>query len=145
MINTIKELDNLIRNDTIQEIIFKNKIPYDSTKANLKKYLKSNPHPKYKFEEIYRDSIVVELLNKMKFKEIKILNNNPDWLIEILVEFKEKMEVDVNSIITKPEIKQQEIIEDVIKEKDEESISDKGENEKKSIELIDVLNVRKND
>jgi hypothetical protein len=55
------------------------------------------------------------------------------------------MEVDVNSIITKPEIKQQEIIEDVIKEKDEESISDKGENEKKSIELIDVLNVRKND
>ena len=145
MINPIKEFDNLIRSDSIPEFIFQNKIPYDSIKANLKKYLKSNPHPKYKFEEIYRDSIVVELLNKMKFKEIKILNNNPDWLIEILVEFKEKMEVDVNSIITKPEIKQQEIIEDVIKEKDEESISDKGENEKKSIELIDVLNVRKND
>ena len=76
----------------------------------------------------------------MKFKEVKILNNNPEWLIEILVEFKEKKEEDVNSIISKPETKQQEIIEDVIKEKDEESISDKGDNEKKSIELIDVLN-----
>ena len=145
LMNPIQEFDNLIRSDSIPEFIFQNKIPYDSIKANLKKYLKSNPHPKYKFEEIYRDSIVVELLNKMKFKEVKILNNNPDWLIEILVEFKEKMEVDVNSIISKPETKQQEIIEDVIKEKDEESISDKGENEKKSIELIDVLNVRKND
>ena len=81
----------------------------------------------------------------MKFKEVKILNNNPEWLIEILVEFKEKKEEDVNSIISKPETKQQEVIEDVIKEKDEESISDKGDNEKKSIELIDVLNVRKND
>ena len=145
IINPIKEFDNLIRSDSIPEFIFQNKIPFDSIKANLKKYLKSNPHPKYKFEEIYRDSIVVELLNKMKFKEVKILNNNPEWLIEILVEFKEKKEEDVNSIISKPETKQQEVIEDVIKEKDEESISDKGDNEKKSIELIDVLNVRKND
>ena len=35
----------------------------------------------------------------MKFKEILILNNNPDWLIEIVVEFKEKMKENINFII----------------------------------------------
>ena len=149
LMNPIQEFDNLIRSDSIPEFIYQNKIPYDSIKASLKKYLKNNPNLKYNFEDIFKDSIVVDLLNKMKFKEVKILNNNPDWLIEILVEFKEKKEENILSQISKPEIKQ-DVSKDIIKKKDEESVFEKDEDsisekEKKSIDLIDALNVKKND
>ena len=52
----------------------------------------------------------------MKFKEVKLLNENPDWLIEILVEFKEKKEENIISQISKPEIKQ-DVSKDIIKKK----------------------------
>ena len=149
VINPKKEFGNLIRSDSIPEFIYQNKIPYDSIKASLKKYLKNNPNLKYNFEDIFKDSIVVDLLNKMKFKEVKLLNENPDWLIEILVEFKEKKEENILSQISKPEIKQ-DVSKDIIKKKDEESVFEKDEDsisekEKKSIDLIDALNVKKND
>jgi len=144
--NNITSNFNLIRSDSIPLFKYQNKIPYESIKATLKKYLKINPILKYKNEELLKDNIIIKLLNKMKLDEIKTLNDNPMWLIEIMIEYKEKIDKNENSQTSYQEENTQEKIEEGEKEKEEETISDKDNDEKnddKSIDLIDAMNMGK--
>ena len=84
-------------------------------------------------EQIIKDSFIIELLNRMKYKEVKMLNDNPEWLLEILVEYKERIERDERSSARSKEEKDKKE-EKVIEQeslKDESSFSDKGEVEQK--------------
>ena len=63
---------------------YQNKISYES--LTLKKYKMENyPHP---IEEVIKDTFVIELLNRMKYKGIKMLYDNPEFLSEILINCK---------------------------------------------------------
>ena len=65
---------------------YQNKISYESLKVTLKKYKMENyPHP---IEEVIKDTFVIELLNRMKYKGIKMLYDNPEFLSEILINYK---------------------------------------------------------
>ena len=115
----------------------------------MKKYFATNPNAlKGKNEDILKDSVIIGLLNKMSLREIKVLNDNPLWLVEILDEYREKMEQDENSEEEKSEEKVTEKVEEESKEKEEETFSEKNDNEQKqnkSIELIDAMNMGKDE
>jgi hypothetical protein len=133
-------------NDDNNQLKFKyqDRIPYESLKANLKKY-KANSFA-YPMEQIIKDSFIIELLNRMKYKEVKMLNDNPEWLLEILVEYKERIEKDERSSARSKEEKDNKE-EKVIEQeslKDESSLNDKGEVEqKKSNDFLDAMKNRK--
>ncbi len=116
-------------------------------KANLKKKYKNN-NASYPIDEVIKDSFIIELLNRMKYKEVKMLNDNPDWLLEILVEYKNKIEKDERSSTRSKEEKdkkEEKVIEQET-EKDESSISDKGEVEqKKSNDFLDAMKIGKDE
>ena len=119
-------------NDYNNQLKFKyqDRIPYESLKANLKKKFKSNNYT-YPMEQIIKDSFIIELLNRMKYKEVKMLNDNPEWLLEILVEYKERIERDERSSG---------------RSKEESSLSDKGEVEqKKSNDFLDAMKIGKDE
>ena len=136
-------------NDDNNQLKFKyqERIPYESLKANLKKKYKANSYT-YPMEQIIKDSFIIELLNRMKYKEVKMLNDNPEWLLEILVEYKERIERDERSSARSKEEKDNKE-EKVIEQeslKDESSLSDKGEVEpKKSNDFLDAMKIGKDE
>ena len=106
---------------------YQNKISYESLKVTLKKYKMENyPHP---IEEVIKDTFVIELLNRMKYKGIKMLYDNPEFLWEILINYKKSMENDERSSMKSKEEKEK-IDEKIIQHENdnsESSLSDKGE------------------
>ena len=62
----------------------------------MKKKYKTENYP-YPVDEVIKDSFVIELLNRMKYKEVKMFNDNPEWLLEILVDYKNRIEKDERS------------------------------------------------
>ena len=107
---------------------YQNKISYESLKATLKKKYKieNYPHP---IDEVIKDSFVIELLNRMKYKEVKMFYDNPEWLLEILINYKKSMENDERSS-TKSKEEKEKIDEKIIQhesDNSESSLSDKGE------------------
>ena len=84
----------------------------------------------------------------MKYKEVKMLNDNPEWLLEILIEYKNRIEKDERSSNRSKEEKdkkEEKVIEQE-SEKDESSISDKGEVEqKKSNDSLDAMKIGKDE
>ena len=136
-------------NDDNNQLKFKyqERIPFESLKATLKKKYKNNYYS-YPMDEIIKDSFIIELLNRMKYKEVKMLNDNPEWLLEILVDYKDRIERDERSSLrTKEEKdKKEEKVMEQESEKEESSISDKGEVEqKKSNDILDAMKIGKDE
>ena len=143
--NSVKEIDD---NNNQIKFKFQDRIQYESLKANLKKKYKSNNNFTYPIEEVIKDNFIIELLNRMKYKEVKMLNDNPDWLLEILVDYKKKIEKDERSSVTSKEEKDknEEKIMEPETEKEESSVSDKGEVEqKKSNDFLDAMKIGKDE
>ena len=126
---------------------YQNKISYESLKATLKKKYKieNYPHP---IDEVIKDSFVIELLNRMKYKEVKMFYDNPEWLLEILINYKKSMENDERSS-TKSKEEKEKIDEKIIQhesDNSESSFSDKGEVEqKKSNDILDAMKIGKDE
>ena len=136
-------------NDDNNQLKFKyhERIPFESLKATLKKKYKNNNYA-YPMDEIIKDSFIIELLNRMKYKEVKMLNDNPEWLLEILVDYKNRIERDERSSLrTKEEKdKKEEKVMEQESDKEESSISDKGEVEqKKSNDILDAMKIGKDE
>ncbi len=126
---------------------YQERISFESLKATLKKKYKNNNYS-YPVDDVIKDSFIIELLNRMKYKEVKMLNDNPDWLLEILVEYKDRIEKDERSSIrTKEEKdKKEEKVMEQESVKEESSISDKGEVEqKKSNDFLDAMKIGKDE
>ena len=126
---------------------YQDRIPFESLKATLRKKYKNNNYS-YPIDDVIKDSFIIELLNRMKYKEVKMLSDNPDWLLEILVEYKDRIERDERSSIRtkeEKEKKEEKVVEpESIKE--ESSISDKGEVEqKKSNDFLDAMKIGKDE
>ena len=123
------------------------KISYESLKATLKKKYKieNYPHP---IDEVIKDSFVIELLNRMKYKEVKMFYDNPEWLLEILINYKKSMENDERSS-TKSKEEKEKIDEKIIQhesDNSESSLSDKAEVEqKKSNDILDAMKIGKDE
>ena len=126
---------------------YQERIPYEILKSALKKLYKQYNYT-YPIDEIIKDSFIIELLNRMKYKEVKMLNDNPDWLLEILVDYRNRIEKDEKSSTRSKEEKdkkEEKVIEQET-EKEESSISDKGEVEqKKSNDFLDALKIGKDE
>ena len=126
---------------------YQNKISYESLKATLKKKYKieNYPHP---IDEVIKDSFVIELLNRMKYKEVKMFYDNPEWLLEILINYKKSMENDERSS-TKSKEEKEKIDEKIIQhesDNSESSFSDKAEVEqKKSNDILDAMKIGKDE
>ena len=126
---------------------YQDRIQFESLKANLKKKYKNNNYT-YPIDEVIKDSFIIELLNRMKYKEVKMLNDNPDWLLEILVEYKNRIEKDERSSARSKEEKDKKEEKVVEQEsvKEESSISDKAEVEqKKSNDFLDAMKIGKDE
>ena len=127
---------------------YQNKISYESLKATLKKKYKSDNTYQYPVDEVIKDSFVIELLNRMKYKEVKMLNDNPEWLLEILVNYKKNIENDDRSSTRTKEEKEKNEEKEIEKESDnsDSSFTDKGEVEqKKSNDILDAMNMGKDE
>ena len=127
---------------------YQNKISYESLKATLKKKYKSDNTYQYPVDEVIKDSFVIELLNRMKYKEVKMLNDNPEWLLEILVNYKKNIENDDRSSMRTKEEKEKNEEKEIEKESDnsDSSFTDKGEVEqKKSNDILDAMNMGKDE
>ena len=127
---------------------YQNKISYESLKAALKKKYKSDTTYQYPVDEVIKDNFVIELLNRMKYKEVKMLNDNPEWLLEILIDYKKSIENDERSSRVSKEEKEKneekEIEQEV--ENSESSFSDKVEVEqKKSNDILDAMKIGKDE
>ena len=126
---------------------YQERISFESLKATLKKKYKNNNYS-YPVDDVIKDSFIIELLNRMKYKEVKMLNDNPDWLLEILVEYKDRIEKDERSSIRTKEKKdkKEEKVMEQESVKEESSISDKGEVEqKKSNDFLDAMKIGKDE
>ena len=126
---------------------YQNKISYESFKATLKKKYKMENYP-YPIDDVIKDSFVIELLNRMKYKEVKMFYDNPEWLLEILINYKKNMENDERSSTKSKEEKEK--IDDKINQHEsdnsESSLSDKGEVEqKKSNDILDAMKIGKDE
>ena len=126
---------------------YQNKISYESFKATLKKKYKMENYP-YPINDVIKDSFVIELLNRMKYKEVKMFYDNPEWLLEILINYKKNMENDERSSTKSKEEKEK--IDDKINQHEsdnsESSLSDKGEVEqKKSNDILDAMKIGKDE
>ena len=127
---------------------YQNKISYESLKAALKKKYKTDNLYPYPVDEVIKDSFIIELLNRMKYKEVKILYDNPEWLLEILINYKKNIEKDErNSTKSKEEkekVEEKEVVQEI--EKNESSASDKAEVEqKKSNDILDAMLIGKDE
>jgi hypothetical protein len=142
-----KTVKTELNDDNQYKFKYQNKISYESLKATLKKKYKMENYP-YPVDEVVKDSIVIELLNRMKYKEVKMLNDNPEWLLEILANYKKNMENDERSS-TKSKEEKEKIEEKEIQhesEQSESSLSDKGEVEqKKSNDILDAMKIGKDE
>ena len=99
-------------------------------------------------DEIIKDGFIIELLNRMKYKEVKMLNDNPEWLLEILVDYKKKIEKEERSSgrTKEDKDKKEEKVVEQESERDESSISDKAEVEqKKSNDFLDAMKIGKDE
>ena len=126
---------------------FQNKIPYDILKAALKKKYKADNY-QYPVDEVIKDSFVIELLNRMKYKEVKMLNDNPEWLLEILIDYKKNVENDERSSMRTKEEKEKNEEKEVEQESQnsDSSFTDKGEVEqKKSNDILDAMKIGKDE
>ena len=126
---------------------YQNKISFEILKANLKKKYKKEIH-QYPIDEVIKDSFVIELLNRMKYKEVKMLNDNPEWLLEILINYKKNIENDERSSNKSKEEKEKNEEKEIEEEseKSESSLTDKGEVEqKKSNEILDAMKIGKDE
>ena len=137
-------------NDDANQYKFKyqNKISYESLKANLKKKYKTETSYQYPVDEVIKDSFVIELLNRMKYKEVKMLNDNPEWLLEILIDYKKNIENDERSSIRTKEEKEKNEEKEMEKESEnsDSSFTDKGEVEqKKSNDILDAMKIGKDE
>ena len=76
----------------------------------------------------------------MSYRDISHLKENPEWLIEVLLEYQEKNNIEIKSNINKSDAKITEKVEEENKEKDVNTFSDEDEqNQLKSIEEIDAM------
>ena len=126
---------------------YQNKISYESFKATLKKKYKMENYP-YPIDDVIKDSFVIELLNRMKYKEVKMFYDNPEWLLEILINYKKNMENDERSSTKSKEEKEKidEKINQHESDNSESSLSDKGEVEqKKSNDILDAMKIGKDE
>ena len=148
-----KEKRNSIKTEIVIEdnnqlkFKYQDRIPFESLKANLKKKYKSNIY-NYPMDEIIKDGFIIELLNRMKYKEVKMLNDNPEWLLEILVDYKKKIEKEERSSgrTKEDKDKKEEKVVEQESERDESSISDKAEVEqKKSNDFLDAMKIGKDE
>ena len=137
-------------NDDANQYRFKyqNKISYEVLKATLKKKYKTDNAYPYPVDEVIKDSFVIELLNRMKYKEVKMLNDNPEWLLEILIDYKKSVENDERSSKRtkeeKEKIEEKEIEHE--SENSDSSFTDKGEVEqKKSNDILDAMKIGKDE
>ena len=161
---TRKEYGFFFRNDSVIDFKYQTKLPYETIKASLKRIRTINGNnvtpysalstvsPKSPnvsvHDEVEKDNLIITLLNKMSFSEVKVLMENPEWILEILEEYKEKMEHEEDSEAEKSEMKISEKVEEDLKENEEETYSEKQEEQKqnnKSIELIDAMNMGKDE
>ena len=84
----------------------------------------------------------------MKYKEVKMLNDNPEWLLEILIDYKKSIENDERSSRASKEEKEKNEEKEVEQEseKSDSSFSDKGEVEqKKSNDILDAMKIGKDE
>jgi hypothetical protein len=144
--NSIKA-EIIIEDNNQLKFKYQDRIPYESLKANLKKKYKSNICH-YPMDEIIKDGFIIELLNRMKYKEVKMLNDNPEWLLEILVDYKKKIEKEerCSGRTKEDKDKKEEKVVEQESERDESSISDKAEVEqKKSNDFLDAMKIGKDE
>ena len=137
-------------NDDTNQYKFKyqNKISYESLKATLKKKYKADNTYPYPVDEVIKDSFIIELLNRMKYKEVKMLNDNPEWLLEILIDYKKSVENDERSSKRTKEEKEKMEEKEVEHESEnsDSSFTDKGEVEqKKSNDILDAMKIGKDE
>ena len=127
---------------------YQNKISYEILKATLKKKYKSDTTYQYPVDEVIKDNFVIELLNRMKYKEVKMLNDNPEWLLEILIDYKKSIENDERSSRASKEEKEKNEEKEVEQESQnsDSSFTDKGEVEqKKSNDILDAMKIGKDE
>ena len=77
-----------------------------------------------------------------------MLNDNPEWLLEILVNYKKNIENDDRSSMRTKEEKEKNEEKEIEKESDnsDSSFTDKGEVEqKKSNDILDAMNMGKDE
>ena len=144
-----KSAKNELNDDTnLYKFKYQNKISYESLKATLKKKYKSDNKCPYPVDEVIKDSFIIELLNRMRYKEVKMLNDNPEWLLEILINYKKNIENDEKSSRKSKEDKEKNEEKEVEQEseKSDSSFSDKGEVEqKKSNDILDAMKIGKDE
>ena len=144
--NNISNYNNIINyniyNENI-EFIYENEIPFENIWYSIQKQLKKMENDEikdYYIKEIY----VMKLLNRMTLEDVKNLYENPEWIIEIFLEYKQKLDSENNTNSIKKEEDDEENIIKIEKDKDDESLSEKADNEKKSVKL-DAFDVDKKD
>lgn len=138
-VSSTPKISTLLRSDSIPEFRYQKRISYDLIKAALKKALSQNSFYG-KSEDLIKDSVVIGVLNRMSYRDISYLKENPEWLIEVLLEYQEKNNIEIKSNINKSDAKITEKAEEENKEKDVNTFSDEDEqNQLKSIEEIDAM------
>ena len=144
--NNISNYNNIINyniyNENI-EFIYENEIPFENIWYSIQKKLKKMENDDIK-DDYIKEIYVMKLLNRMTLEDVKNLYENPEWIIEIFLEYKQKLDSENNTHSIKKEEDEEENIIKIEKDKDEESLSEKADNEKKSVKL-DAFDVDKKD
>ena len=144
--NNISNYNNIINyniyNENI-EFIYENEIPFENIWYSIQKQLKKMENDDIK-DDYIKELYVMKLLNRMTLEDVKNLYENPEWIIEIFLEYKQKLDSENNTHSIKKEEDEEENIIRIEKDKDEESLSEKADNEKKSVKL-DAFDVDKKD
>ena len=144
--NNISNYNNIINyniyNENI-EFIYENEIPFENIWYSIQKQLKKMENDDIK-DNYIKEIYVMKLLNRMTLEDVKNLYENPEWIIEIFLEYKQKLDSENNTHSIKKEEDEEENIIKIEKDKDEESLSEKADNEKKSVKL-DAFDVDKKD
>ena len=131
-----------IYNENI-EFVYENEIPFENIWYSIQKQLKKMENDEIK-DDYIKEIYVMKLLNRMTLEDVKNLYENPEWIIEIFLEYKQKLDSENNTNSIKKEEPAEENIIKLEKDKDDESLSEKGDNEKKSAKL-DAFDVDKKD
>ena len=144
--NNITNNNNIINyniyNENI-EFIYENEIPFEKIWYSIQKQLKKMESDEIK-DDYIKEINVMKLLNRLTLEDVKNLYENPEWIIEIFLEYKQKLDSENNTNSIKKEENDEENIIKIEKDKDDESLSEKGDNEKKSVKL-DAFDVDKKD
>ena len=144
--NNISNYNNIINyniyNENI-EFIYENEIPFENIWYSIQKQLKKMENDDIK-DDYIKEIYVMKLLNRMTLEDVKNLYENPEWIIEIFLEYKQKLDSENNTNSIKKEEDDEENIIKIEKDKDDESLSEKADNEKKSVKL-DAFDIDKKD